>query len=389
MIQQEFLAYTQLHPEKVNIWYSDQDAPYTIYAITVPVLDTTSPTPVDNTNVLNGVQQITIPLSTGNILTLSILSRVRLQSPSSVAYYYFTILPVTVQEFGNTAINVDQLQFSPSFNIYDFNASPYNVLKGNLQGNRTSEYIMLADRYKVGTLANPTYTGPLNIDQLLSGSAPKADVQDSNYVNTGWVNGRYAGSKTTNYTYGVEPAISGRFFQGSEVSETATVSEVGYLATSQQLTFKNMFYAGVGDTPGFQAQYSYYTVDSVTDITSNQSIIIITPDLVAGQTRKVPKAGELYRQEFSSEIFKVNAVGTIVGSTNQYPLYVTRGYYGSIQPILPNSALERITQVQVYNTDGNKLSGVPKGQVFVKETGALLKLDSLGFVVTSSNVPAY
>jgi hypothetical protein len=155
--------------------------------------------------------------------------------------------------------------------------------------------------------------------------------------------------------------------------------------------YKDLFYAGVGDTPGFQAQYSNYKVDPnnpVVDINSQQSIVYVVPDAAAPSTR-APRPGEFYRQIGSLEIFRVDTVGVVVGSINNYALYVTRGYYGGIQPIVTDIGLEKITQVQVYNTDGDKLSGVPKGQVYVKETGAILKLDSAGFVVSASNVVNY
>ena len=247
MTQQEFFAHTQLYPNQVNIWYSDQGAPFTLYAITIPIFDITSPTPVDNTAQLEALQQVSIPLSTGNVLIANITSRSRVQTPGTptvpiTTYYYFTITPITIQTFGNAAIQLNQLIFSPSIDIDEYNASPYNVTKGNILLSKPSQDLMVADRYQIGTPSDPTYTGPLNILQLLSGSATKATAQDTNYSNTGWLNGRYVGSKTTRSEYGTEPAISGRLFEGSEFPSSSLANEIKYAISTQQAVFKTYFY---------------------------------------------------------------------------------------------------------------------------------------------------
>ena len=240
---------------------------------------------------------------------------------------------------------------------------------------------MQADRYKIGTLANPTYTGPLNINELLSGSAVKADVQDSNYTVTGWINGRYEGSKTDRVDYKTEPAIAGKFFDGSEFPSGSTTGQINYIISSSQVVYKTFFYAGAGDTPGFAKQYSGYKLNNDYSTTSN--IIYVSPEQV-GSILQVPKAGEFYSQLGNTEVLRVNAVSVVSTIPTIYALFVTRGYFGVPQPLLINTGLDRILQVQVYSVEGNKLSGVPRGQVLVKETGAVLRLDSLGYVISST-----
>lgn len=391
MTQQEFFAHTQLYPNQVNIWYSDQGAPFTLYAITVPIFDITSPTPVDNTAQLEALQQLSIPLSTGNILIANITSRNRVQTPGTptvpvTVYYYFTITPITVQSFGNAAIQLNQLIFSPAINIGEYNASPYNVTKGNIQQSKPSQDLMVADRYQIGTLANPTYTGPLNIEQLLSGSAIKSTVQDTNYTSTAWVNGRYAGSKTTINEYGTEPAISGRVFQGSEFPAANTPGEIRYAISTQQAIYKDYFYAGGGDTPGFDTTTTYYQITSV-QVLNNSNLTQLIIELTPGAIYTVPpKTGDLLRVESQTEVFRVESVGTVTGIANAYVVYVTRGWNGVTQTIFPPVNLEKLLLVQVYNIEQDKLSGVPKGQVYVKETGQSLALDSSGYVLSASQV---
>ena len=386
MTQQEFFAHTQLHPDRINIWYDAGGPPYTIRAITVPVLDNNSPS--QNVFVfLENLQQITIPLSTGNNITLEITSGTLAQSipPGStiiVQYYYYTVLPITVATLGNTGTVSSGVVFAPSFDTYLFGESPYNVLDGSVKESRPSSYIMQSDRYKVGTLDNPTYTGPLNIGQLLVGSASKANVQDSNYTSTGWTNGRYEGSKTDRVDYKTEPAITGKFFQASEFPSGSTIGQISYLISSSQVNYKEYFYAGIGDTPGFLAQYSGFKL--TTGDTGGTTIIDISPETL-GSNPVPPKEGDLLRQVGKDEVMRVQTVGVLAGTTGvRYILNVRRAYFGALETLDINGLIDRIYQVQIYNVDGNKLAGVPRGQLLVKETGAIIRLDSLGFVIAST-----
>lgn len=387
MTQQEFYRHAQLHPDQVNIWYDDtQGSPYTLRAITIPVLDTTTPIYQDNSAALEGLQEVTIPLSIGSNITLKVVSGFVVKSrPASslvdIKYYYYNIQPLTIPTIGNLSISTDKLIFAPSIDAYKFNQSNYNVLKGNIQASRQSGYIMQADRYKIGTLANPAYTGPLNINELLTGSAVKADVQDSNYTSTPWINARYEGSKTDRVDYKTEPAVTGRFFDASEFPSGSTQGQINYLISSSQVVYKPYFYTGIGDLPGFQLEYSGYV--NVRNYAPETKQITIIPE-TSGRNLVAPKEGDLFQQYNSNEIFRVDTVGILGVAPVSYLLFVTRGYFGQPQNLTASSLLNKVTQVQVFSAEGSKLSGVPKGQLLVKETGKILRLDPLGFVIASS-----
>jgi hypothetical protein len=387
MTQEEFFAYTQLHPDQVNIWYGTGGPPYTLKAITVPVLDSNTP-PQDRSRLLENVQQITIPLSTGDNVTVNVTSVTQAQSPGTsvmpvTRYYFYNIEPLTLPNIGNIGIAAGALVFSPSLDTFEFADSPYNILEGSIELSRQSSYIMEADRYKIGTLANPTYTGPLNIEELISGSATKADVQDSNYTTTGWINARYEGSKTDRIDYLSEPAISGKFFEASEFPSGSTSSEINYLITSNQVVYKEYFFAGTGDTPGLEKEDSKYIPTA--NYNENATIIAVTTNAL-GFTPAIFRVGDLISPALTptAEIMRVEAVGVLSTLPLVYSLVVTRGYFGNPQPISLGSSFSRVNLVQIYNVTGNRLTGVPRGQVLVKETGRILKLDSLGFVISST-----
>lgn len=388
MTQEEFFAYTQLHPDQVNIWYGTGGPPYTLKAITIPVLDANNP-PQDRSSFLASVQEITVPLSTGDRITLNVTSATQAQSPGTpvmpvTRYYYFNIQPVTLPNIGNTGIAAGALVFSPSLDTFEFADSPYNILEGSLEASRPSSYIMQADRYKVGTLANPAYTGPLNIAELLSGSAAKAEVQDSNYTSTGWINGRYEGSKTDRIDYLSEPAISGKFFEGSEFPSGSTIGQLNYLISSSQVFYREYFFAGVGDTPGLVAIDSKFKVNN--NYGENTTALVISEEIPGTATTPI-QAGDLIkikRVGGSTEIIRVDSVGISSTIPIQYLLIVTRGYFGQREAMIAGELIQKVNKVQIYNVTGNRLAGVPKGKVLIKETGAIVTLDSLGFILSST-----
>ena len=79
-------------------------------------------------------------------------------------------------------------------NIYpeveNFTFSDYNAILGNASIPQFSGVYQDVDYASNGLI-------PINFDLIVSGSAKKAQIQDSNYTQTGWSNGRYNGSKNS------------------------------------------------------------------------------------------------------------------------------------------------------------------------------------------------
>jgi len=386
MTQQEFYIHAQLNPDQVNIWYDTGGPPYTLRAITIPVLDNSAPRQ-DISPILENLKNIVLQLSTGERITLKILSRTAPQStpagsPVAVRYYYYDIQPLTIATIGSVALTIP-IVFSPAIDTYQFNASPYNILKGTIDTSRASSYIMQADRYKIGTLANPAYTGPLNINELLTGSAVKAGVQDSNYTITGWTNGRYNGSKTDRVDYKTEPAVTGRFFLAAEFPSGSDIGHINYLISSSQVEYKEYFFSGVGDIPGFESTDSGFT--TINTVPINQSFIQVAP---RGNNLAAPKPGDILRPVVggvAKELLQIYLVTVQSEIPLIYNIFAIRGYFQSPSSAIPQSSpLQLITPVQIFSTENGRLSGVPKGTLLIKETGYIVGVDSLGYVVASS-----
>jgi hypothetical protein len=97
--------------------------------------------------------------------------------------------------------------FDPEFIDWDYN--DYNALFGNAEIPQLSSQLMDVDY-------TSTFTTPVNFDLIISGTADRAPVQDSNYSSNAWSDLRYNGVKseapdfnqlTTNGGYGFEPNV--------------------------------------------------------------------------------------------------------------------------------------------------------------------------------------
>jgi len=358
MTQQEFRTIASLYPSRVNIWCADSGPPYQVYAITVPIASLTGQNMLPY---LQLVQQFAISLTDTTKLVLTITSR----------------------EYAN-------IQFLPAIDDTLFYDSPYNTLNGSIQDQRRSSYIMQSDRYKAGTADNPNYIGPLNINQLLVGSASLATVQDSNYTSTSWIRGRYEGTKTSISDYKALPATTGTTFEGAEFPASSTTTEIQFLQTSGQVLYKTLFFTGVGDNPNTATKYSGYQIASsgltstftAIGITAEQTQITIIPELL---NTLIPSSGDIYK--IDNEFVKVLvAARQTINASISYVLYVTRGYNSKSGSHAAYRPVDKVEPVQIFNITGNKLSGVPKGKILVKQTGTVNVLDPLGFIVSSSNI---
>ena len=112
----------------------------------------------------------------------------------------------------------------------------------------------------------------------------------------------------------------------------------------------------------------------------NEFTTVVTVSLVSYISFINPfEVGDLISFGANDEICRIQQIGRI--NTNTLSLILTRGVYQDPDPIALTDEVKKVTQVQIYEVGGNRLQGVPRGLVLVKETGQVLRLDSLGYVV--------
>jgi len=109
----------------------------------------------------------------------------------------FTIIQV-IEEVNQSTLQPPQISSPILININpsiaQFNWSDYNAVFGNVDISQFSQTFMQVN-YNTGTIT------PTNFGLLYSGSAARASIQDSNYTQRGWSNGRYNGSRNSSQDF--------------------------------------------------------------------------------------------------------------------------------------------------------------------------------------------
>lgn len=406
MTQQEFEAYVRIYPRRLNIWYSDT-APYTVLGVSIPTI-TAPPASQDISSYIETLTKITIPLTTGGSTKVTLLSKIRQTVPDpstsigTSTYYLCTVAPVVIAQPTGPLLT-GAIEFSPAIIRGEFINGPYDVLLGNVEESRTSGYIMQSDRYKIGTLDDPSYTGPINIELLLASSASKADVQDSLYSDTGWTNARYEGSTTDKSNYGITPAESGRVFKGAFYPKGIPIDQIKFQVSGSQAIYEDFFYAGIGTTPGVSR------IDTGFTLTGSFGIPAAVTNYAIYDTSLYLKFGNTFTYAppplKADDLIYINSTATPIGfellrvitagnpilfpTFVLYNITVTRNYQGDQYnpgqfqnfPANTGATVEKATLSTISKLVGNKLQPVPEGNLVIKESGAIVQLDPFGVII--------
>lgn len=265
----------------------------------------------------------------------------------------------------------------PSTQAGVFQGSDYDVLLNNSMNNRPSTYIQISDRAeRSGSSANP-----VNLPSILQDNAILANVQDSNYTVTGWINARYDGTSTTKLTFGnIDPAVTGKSFQGSFYSPDITDTIISNQVEADRI-YRILLHTSNTDYPEYTTTNLLYNIDGTVDATSN--ILPIIGNIAERDPGIAP--GDLITVFGISEIMKVNSVTRIPDNLSvKFQLNVTRGW-NDTTPVSYNSQPILLTKpIQIFEINRSKLLNLNKGKVYVKDNETILFIDSLGQVVSSS-----
>lgn len=385
MTQEEFLVTAEQLTYSVNVWYSTEQ-PYTVLGVTIPITDAVSL--VDISRYLQQVEVLTVQVNEGQFLSLEVVSRSLLGSTPK-QYYFFKVKEATIEDTGDQNVPNSKVYLSPGIQGSDYTNSPYNIVQGTAEIPRQSDYLMQSDRAS-GTLRIVGGGLPTNIDNLQSGSATKAYVQDSLYSDTGWTRARYDGTPTTRLTYGgIDPAIQGNVFKGSYFTRTTLDSRI-LSQSDTDLVYTDYLFTGTQEIPQYTTQYISSSLSTFINSINQTSITI---NLGSSNAKSNIEIGDLLKFSDSSgsinfpEIVKVSRI--LSRTSTQMQLVVTRGWDQTVKGTYttspdPDTYLHKITPVQIFKLFGNKIQAESRGKVKVQQTGDLMYIDSLGFIVTGS-----
>lgn len=382
MTQEEFLLVANQFPYQVNVWYTPT-APYTILGLTIPTINN------GGENIIGYLQQATVVTvqtneDTGEYATLNIIQR-SLLGDTGAQYYYFITSAGIIQNPGDEEIRPGQIIFTPGIDGLGFQEGGYNATAGLTNEGRKSDYIMQADRISyISTGAGL----PTNIDQLETNSATRAQVQDSQYSDTGWTSGRYDGSKiSTTTNLGVDPALQGTFFEAAAFSLDTEDEYIVGLQGVGAVTYGQFFFSGEGTVPRYILREVNWKLRTQALSTANTVELVKTNNsepTTSLKTRDVFFAN--YSSTFSLEAIRMTAITLLtLTSPLQANMIVQRGYNNTPrQTIAVDSVLYRVSPIKLYNLQGSTIQAVKPSKVVVKGMNEVIYVDVNGFVIGGS-----
>ena len=230
--------------------------------------------------------------------------------------------------------------------------------------------------------------------------APKAPVQDSNYTDTGLINARYNGTKTTEEDFsGISPAVAAKPFEAA-IYNTSVASN---FICSQSLADRDMvpiLFEGPTEFPevsseqvgfmlGIDTGNAYASTVTGFD-TATQSNISITGagvklkpgDIISVNGQKADSTNITEDMQVLT-VQELTTVGSLIRTVN---LFVQRDVFGTgdkIKTLInagPTRIVTRSSGARLLTIEGSRLIAISDKQVWVKENRTIVKTNFRGFV---------
>lgn len=394
MTETEFITLHQTgvinYSGRINVNILDNgDNTGTITGITVSVdalsvngVETSPDVNIDN--VLNQVE--TIRFTYNDVFyELEVLEKTK-YTGTGIDYYYYKVqsnIQVDIPSSGvftggtydtNYIQENTTISFTPFINDLIFAVSNYNATFNNAIDNRQSSIRVQADR-------SNDYARPSNFDAIASGSATYAFIQDSLYSDTGNVNSRYNGSKSTPGNYGgVSPSLAVRAFRGEVYTDDANIDLVCGTLESDRILVE-LAHTGPEKLPTFSS--SSLGINTANNINSVEQNIIV----YSGNPSQSLDEGDILQIENTSmEKLRIQQYNAFTKT-----IIVQRGYLGST----PNSSISTGTpifkldrnDILQFGDNNSKVTAVNNAIVYVKDDNRLVYTDDFGSVFSSSVCP--
>ena len=353
----------------------------------------------NTTNILQQIEKISFDAAYRDFpvqnIELEVKSRSLGKGINEKSFFYFDVKPKqfvrywpeatflsgTVIDEEDNITTGEPVYFFPTITNINFSLNDYNPLIGNSIENRPSRDKQVADRDNLNT-------NPVNINPLLSQSAPPAQIPDSNYSITGLINSRYEGSKTDAEKFGgVSPSFTGRTFTGEVFSNVVTNSKIS-ASLEQDRVYKELFHSGEEELPGFKIVSSSYQLDATAGLSNSffiESISEPSSGSLVNSGDIIFLSGSTNTQEF----MRVERINTKVNK-----LFVERAYLSDRGIDSTKNAhdtkqiikLIQPTKLFEFGSGTTKVELVENAKVLVKESRLILETDKYGNVFTSASL---
>lgn len=322
-------------------------------------------------------------------------------------YYVYSILTENqrvVVSNPNSALYTKDIIIEPGIDITPIILQNYAAILGTVDKSRESDYIVHSDREYA---TSGSKTNPVNLASILTNQAQPASVQDSNYTSTGWINGRYEGSKLTYLNnHGANPFLKGAFFQGSFFDRNIADIYIKELPPSD-LTYSEYFFSGELDSLRYELEDTLFNISVLSIDSTTQNYV----GLAAGAwvIPKVLNIGDLLVIQSGSagnyypEVLQMTTPAP--GALPQYFPYtyynqnsgsgatfatmrINRGVNDTPRIAQSNSGANvkvfRIVPTTVYTIAGNNIQVARKGKMRASESSEVVYIGNQGAVYSGS-----
>lgn len=322
--------------------------------------------------VLEQVERLYFEFPAGQPIIVNVTDRGEYADEDGRYFYYLQITPITIgSELTQTEVQNVRINFFPYVKGQTFYNSEYNATQNSVNSQKRSSFLQEADR-------NSFSINPSNLEAILNDFATKAEIPDSNYTATGWVNARYDGVESTGREYGGIPsALTGTTFRGSYHSISLTSASILALS-SEDKVIKTYLHTGNELLPTFKVNSS--------------QLKIISPPAITTESTQIS-----YNQYPFNSSISVNSLLIITGSvgsevvritdydlTNK-TLQVTRGVGDTSPKAFSTYKIYPIYENRIYELEGNKINSIDTGKVLISSTSKILKIDEFGVVFGGEN----
>lgn len=331
---------------------------------------------VDISDILEQAKQIRFVITkSGNS------QQVTLQVTGKVKYNDFIYcevvrypLTVSIADADTIPFTVSNVEISPTILLRDYSNSDYNVVNNNVSRQQTSTYLQIAERDKLDTI-------PTNLNALLSDTAQKAEIPDSNYTVSGWIQGRYLGSTTGATSYGSVPgSLAGGTFVGSLHPPGTPTGSVCALASFDRV-LETFIHTGPQTYPTFETGKPFKTI---TTQFINASDTVLRENLT-----NTPAAINQYDLLVISSSLAQEIVRVLEYNVQRREIVVERGI-GDTSPttFAPGTFdIYPVKRTQVFRIEGNKATALTDSWIWIKDSLSLVLTDKHGIVYREAACP--
>lgn len=223
--------------------------------------------------------------------------------------------------------------------------------------------------------------------------AQKASVQDSNYTDTGLINARYNGTKTSEADFsGISPAIAGMVVQAALYPYINTTAELDKICSSSlaDRDIEELLFDGSGTQPTIGVPGLVGTIslpDTLTNTTDTTfrltptvgTLLTVGDILILGTGASAEKVQVLHVDRRRKQLHPLTSTLTLYDS--YVKVTVLRGYDGTTAAAQTSGTqVRRVGGSRLYTATGNRIKPIGRHLVWLKETNSIISTNDKGFV---------